>query len=162
VTEEDVAGMKSPGRSLAYVALALSFVALVVSVILYNGRSSRSTGGAAQPGPATKVSLSMVVATFSGQGVFAHRWYPTMLVVREGDTVDLVVANPDEFAHQLEITGYNQKTKILNPGDSDHLTFVADKVGVFEYHCSLPYDPVLRHCTPDHDQMRGYLIVVAR
>jgi plastocyanin len=94
----------------------------------------------------------MVVATFSGQGVFAHRWYPTMMVVRQGDTVDLAVANPDEFAHQLELPGYNIKTKILNPGESEKVTFVADKVGVFEYHCSLPYDPANKHCTPDHDQ----------
>ncbi len=151
--------MSSSGRGLSYFALALAAVALIVSLVLYSGRSNRGTGGAVQPVAPAKVSLSMVVATFSGQGVFAHRWYPTMMVVREGDTVDLVVANPDEFAHQLEITGYNQKTKILNPGDSDHLTFVADKAGVFEYHCSLPYDPTQKHCTPDHDQMRGYLIV---
>ncbi len=154
--------MNSPGKGLSYVALALSIVALVVSLVVYSARSSRGPGGAAQRVAPTKVSLSMVVATFSGQGVFAHRWYPTMLVVREGDTVDLAVANPDEFAHQFELTGYNQKTKILNPGEEDRLTFVADKVGVFEYHCSLPYDPVHKHCTPDHDQMRGYLIVTAK
>jgi plastocyanin len=108
------------------------------------------------------MALSMVVATFSGQGVFAHRWYPTMMIVREGDTVDLAVANPDEFAHQIELTGYDQKPKILNPGDSARIKFVADRVGVFEYHCALPYDPAKKHCTPDHSEMRGYLIVTAR
>lgn len=151
--------MNSPGKGLCYFALALSAVALVVSLVVYSARSSRGPGGAAAPPAPTKVALSMVVATFSGQGVFAHRWYPTMMVVREGDTVDLAVANPDTVFHQLEMPGYNQKTKILNPGDSDRLTLVADKVGVFEYHCALPYDPVSKHCTPDHDQMRGYLIV---
>ncbi len=151
--------MNSPGKGLSYFALALSVVALVVSLGVYSARSSRGPGGAAQPVAPTRVSLSMVVATFSGQGVFAHRWYPTMMVVREGDTVDLAVANPDEFAHRLELSGYNQKTKILNPGESDRLTFVADRVGVYEYHCLLPYDPSKKHCTPDHEQMRGYLIV---
>ncbi len=151
--------MNRSGTGLSYIALALSVVALVASLVVYGTRSSRGTGGAAAPRAPVKVSLSMVVATFSGQGVFAHRWYPTMMVVREGDTVDLAVANPDEFAHQLEISGYNQKTPVLNPGESARLTFVADKVGVFEYHCSLPYDPAKKHCTPDHEQMRGYLIV---
>jgi len=108
------------------------------------------------------MALSMVVATFSGQGVFAHRWYPTMMIVREGDTVDLAVANPDEFSHQLELTGYDQKTKILNPGDSARIKFVADRVGVFAYQCALPYDPAKKHCTPDHPEMRGYLLVTAR
>lgn len=152
--------MSSRSGSVAgYVALVVSIVALAVSLVTYTGR--RQPGGvspAPRQAPAT-VALSMVVATFQGQGVFAHRWYPTMLVVREGDTVDLVIANPDEFAHQFELPAFNIKTKILNQGDSDRVRFVADKVGVFEYRCSLPYDPAQKHCTPDHAEMRGYLIV---
>lgn len=152
--------MTPRGSGLPYVALALSALAFVVSVVVYGSRRS-----AGEPGPATsraaptRVALSMVVATFSGQGVFAHRWYPTMMVVREGDTVDLVIANPDEFSHQFELTGFDMKTKVLNPGESDRLALTADRVGVFEYHCALPYDPVKKHCTPDHPEMRGYLIV---
>src|SRR3989304_2239841 len=59
----------------------------------HNEGVAASTAAAAPP----TMALSMVVATFSGQGVFAHRWYPTMMIVREGDTVDLAVANPDEL-----------------------------------------------------------------
>lgn len=151
--------MPRRGSALSYVALALSLIALIFSIVVYTAR--RPAGGeatGARPQPA-KISLAMVVATFSGQGVFAHRWYPTMLVVREGDTVELAIANPDNFAHQFELPAYNIKTRILNPGESDRVTFVADRVGVFEYRCSLPYDPAKKHCTPDHDEMRGYLIV---
>lgn len=150
--------MTRRGSALSYVALVLSLIALVVSIGIYTSRrqEGRSSGARAAP---TRVSLSMVVATFSGQGVFAHRWYPTMVVVREGDTVDLAIANPDDFAHQFELPAFNIKTKILNPGESDRVTFVADRVGVFEYRCSLPYNPALKHCTPDHEEMRGYLIV---
>jgi heme/copper-type cytochrome/quinol oxidase subunit 2 len=156
--EEDASSM-TRGNVLSYLALALSIVALAVSIIIYSGRrQAGGTGAADRPAPTT-VSLSMVVATFQGQGVFAHRWYPTMMVVREGDTVDLAIANPDEFAHQFELPAFNIKTKVLNGGESERVTFVADKVGVFEYRCSLPYDPAQGHCTPDHDQMRGYLIV---
>jgi plastocyanin len=104
----------------------------------------------------------MVVATFAGEGVFAHRWYPTMMVVREGDTVDLAVANPDRFSHQFEMVAYQRATDILKPGASARLTFTADQVGVFEYRCILPHDPAKGHCTPDHDEMRGYLIVTAQ
>lgn len=151
--------MTRRGNALSYVALILSLIALVVSILIYTARrppGGEATGARLQP---AKVSLSMVVATFSGQGVFAHRWYPTMLVVREGDTVELAIANPDDFAHQFELPAFSVKTKILNPGESDRVTFVADKVGVFEYRCSLAYNPAQKHCTPDHDEMRGYLIV---
>lgn len=151
--------MTRSGQVLTYFALVLSGLALVVSVVVYRIRPTGAPSPVPPPRPAT-VALSMVVATFSGQGVFAHRWYPTMMVVRQGDTVDLVVANPDDFSHQLELLGYGLKTKVLNPGESDRLTFVADRTGVFEYRCSLPYDPAKKQCTPDHDEMRGYLIVI--
>jgi len=154
--------MNRAGNGLISAALVPSGLALLVSLVIYNSRPRGEGGSAPSPAPPVKVSLSMVVATFSGQGVFAHRWYPTMMVVREDDTVDLAVANPDAFSHQFELVGYNQKSKVLKPGESDRFTFVADQVGVFEYHCALPHDPAKGYCTPDHDQMRGYLIVTAR
>lgn len=154
--------MNRGSSGLATFALVLSGLALIISLVVYISRPRAETGAAGPAAAPTTMALSMVVATFSGQGVFAHRWYPTMMIVREGDTVDLAVANPDEFAHQLELTGYDQKTKILNPGDSARIKFVADRVGVFAYQCALPYDPAKKHCTPDHPEMRGYLLVTAR
>lgn len=142
---------------LAYAALILSIAALAVSVLAFAGRSQPPA--ASTPRAPATLKLSMVVATFSGQGVAAHRWYPTMLVVRKGDTVDLAIGNPDEFNHQFELTGYDLKTKKLTPGSSDSIRFVADRTGVFAYRCVLPHNPATGDCTPDHDLMRGYLIV---
>lgn len=142
---------------LSYAALILSLAALVISVIAFAGRGQPPATSTPRV-PAT-LKLSMVVATFSGQGVAAHRWYPTMLVVRKGDTVDLAIGNPDEFNHQFELTGYDLKTKKLTPGSSDSIRFVADRTGVFAYRCVLPHNPATGDCTPDHDLMRGYLIV---
>lgn len=154
--------MNRAGTGLTYAALVISVLALLFSLLVYSTRSRAAADAAAGPAGPAKVSLSMVVATFSGQGVFAHRWYPTMMVVREGDTVDLAVANPDQVTHQLELTGYDQKPTMLKPGDSTRMTFVADRVGAFEYRCALPHDPARGYCTPDHEQMRGYLIVTSR
>jgi len=140
------------------VALVLSILALVVSVVAFAGRDQGPPVASAPRAPAT-LKLSMVVATFSGQGVAAHRWYPTMLVVRQGDTVDLAIGNPDKYNHDFELTGYNLKTGKLTPGSSRSLRFVADRTGVFLYRCALPHNPATGDCTPDHDLMRGYLIV---
>lgn len=142
---------------LAYAALILSLAALVISLVVFGGRSQPPAASGPRA-PAT-LKLSMVVATFSGQGVAAHRWYPTMLVVRRGDTVDLAVGNPDKVNHNFELTGYNLKTGKLTPGSSRSLRFVADRAGVFLYRCALPHNPATGDCTPDHDLMRGYLIV---
>ncbi len=149
--------MKQRSNSTVYYALTIAIVALLLSVFAFAGRGKPQT--TATPRSPTTMKLSMVVATFSGQGVAAHRWYPTMLVVREGDTVDLAVANPDKVNHQLEITGYNLRTKKLTPGSTDRLRFVADRPGVFAFQCVLPHDPAKGDCTPDHELMRGYVIV---
>lgn len=142
---------------IVYYALVVAIIALIISLVAYVGRPKPQVVSA--PRLAATMKLSMVVATFTGAGMAAHRWYPTLLVVRKGDTVDLAVANPDEFSHQLEISGYNLKTKRLTPGSTDRLQFVAGQAGVFVFQCALPYDPAWRHCTPDHELMRGYLIV---
>ncbi|MDQ7842272.1 MAG: hypothetical protein QN141_04255 [Armatimonadota bacterium] len=140
------------------IALVLSVLALVVSVAALAGRG-QGPPEAVGPRPPATLTLSMVVATFSGQGVAAHRWYPTMLVVRRGDTVDLAVGNPDRYNHDFELTGYNLRTGKLRPGSSRSLRFVADRTGVFLFRCALPHNPATGDCTPDHDLMRGYLLV---
>ena len=143
--------------ALAYVALILAVGALALGLVAY-GRQASAPAATPARAPAT-LKLPMVVATFSGQGVAAHRWYPTMLVARRGDTVDLAVANPDKFNHQFELTGYDLSTPKLTPGASASLRFVADRTGVFQYRCRLPHNPATGDCTPDHDLMLGYLIV---
>lgn len=148
--------MTTRGNALTSVTLAVALIALVLSIMAYASRD-RAEAPAIRT-PAT-LELSMVVATFTGQGMAAHRWYPTMLVARRGDTIDLAVANPDKFSHQFELTGYNLKTKKLTPGSSNSVRFVADRTGVFLFQCALPHNPATGDCTPDHDLMRGFLIV---
>ncbi len=148
--------MERRNNGVVYFALVIAVIALLLSVLGYARRPTPQ----AQPGrPPATLKLSMVVATFTGQGMAAHRWYPTMLVARQGDTIDLAIANPDTVNHEFGLTGYNLRTKILAPGSTDNLQFVADHTGVFAFQCLLPYDPAKFNCTPDHELMRGYLIV---
>lgn len=149
--------MERRSDGIVYYALVIALLALIISIVAYAGRP-RSQAVSAPRLPAT-MKLSMVVATFTGQGVAAHRWYPTMLVVRQGDTVDLAVANPDKFSHQLAIPDLNLRTRKLAPGTTDQLSFVANRAGVFLFQCVLPHDPAKGDCTPDHEDMLGYLVV---
>jgi len=149
--------MERRSDGIVYYALMIALVALVISVFAYVSRG-RTQITAAPRLPAT-MKLSMVVATFSGQGVAAHRWYPTMLVVRQGDTVDLAVANPDRVNHEFAIPDLGLRTRKLTSGATDRLNFVADRAGVYGFMCVLPHDPAKGDCTPDHELMRGYLIV---
>ena len=148
--------MNARGEIVTYVALVAAIVALILGVTAYVTRSGPQ---AAPPRTPATIKLSMVVATFTGQGMTAHRWYPTILVARQGDTVDLAVANPDQFSHRLEIPALGVRTKLLTPGGSDRIRFVTNEDGAFVFQCVLPHDPAKGYCTPDHEQMRGYLIV---
>jgi plastocyanin len=58
------------------------------------------------------------------------------ITVKKGATVtiNLAVANG---SHDLVIDEFNARTEQMSAGSSGDVTFVADKVGTFEYYCSV-------------------------
>lgn len=61
---------------------------------------------------------------------------PTLISVNKGDTVRITFKNVEGF-HDLIIDEFNAKTKQLSAGQEETIQFVADKVGTFEYYCSV-------------------------
>lgn len=72
-----------------------------------------------------------------------------LLVVEEGDTVEITVRNTDSITHGLSIHAANASTspKIGNvpPGQSRTLRFRADTPGVYMYHCAPGGQGILAH-----------------
>ena len=56
--------------------------------------------------------------------------------VKKGDTVEIVFINKNGI-HDWVIDEFNAKTKQINTGESETIRFVANKVGSFEYYCSV-------------------------
>ena len=56
--------------------------------------------------------------------------------VNKGDTVRITVKNV-KGTHDFKLDEFNVSTRILNVGEEQVITFVADKVGTFEYYCSV-------------------------
>lgn len=56
--------------------------------------------------------------------------------VKKGDTVKIILANKEGF-HDVVIDEFNVATKKISAGQTDSIEFVADKVGTFEYYCSV-------------------------
>ena len=56
--------------------------------------------------------------------------------VNKGDTVKITLKNT-KGTHDLKIDEYGVATRVLNAGEEQTLTFLADKVGSFEYYCSV-------------------------
>jgi plastocyanin len=61
---------------------------------------------------------------------------PSKITVNKGDTVKINFINNVGF-HDFVIDEFNAKTKQLKAGESETITFVADKSGTFEYYCSV-------------------------
>src|SRR3989344_3266591 len=61
---------------------------------------------------------------------------PSTMTVNKGDTVKITLKNR-QGTHDLKIDEFSATTRILNAGEEQMITFVADKVGTFEYYCSV-------------------------
>ncbi len=71
--------------------------------------------------------------TVSGGNYF---FSPKTLTVNKGDTVKIVFTNSGGV-HDFRIDAFNVATKQIKNGETDTITFVADKSGTFEYYCSV-------------------------
>ncbi len=56
--------------------------------------------------------------------------------VKKGQTVTINFTSEDGL-HDWTLDDFNAATSQVNTGDSSSVTFVADKVGEFEYYCSI-------------------------
>jgi nitrosocyanin len=61
---------------------------------------------------------------------------PATLTVKKGATVKITFKNADGF-HDFRIDEFNVATKRIRSGAEETVTFVADKMGAFEYYCSV-------------------------
>lgn len=79
---------------------------------------------------------------------------PEHITVNEGDKVIMHLTNVErarDATHGFAIDGYNVNLS-LEPGESDTVEFVADKVGVYPFYCT-------EFCSALHLEMMGYLLV---
>ena len=92
------------------------------------GTGEESKKQPAETAPAKKVSVVVLGKNFG--------FSETEIRVKKGDTVEIQFTNEAGF-HDWVIDEFNAKTKQLKAGESETVTFVADKAGTFEYYCSV-------------------------
>ena len=137
-------------------AVIIALIAVVLSLVVIFAPASP----AAAPPQTIDLSLLITSAGTVDGPALSHLYDPQLMVVRRGDTVRLRVMNQSFFRHGIEIADYRVRTGELNGGQSEVLTFTANKPGVFAYRCYLPYDPATATCALDHAQMIGHLVVI--
>lgn len=63
---------------------------------------------------------------------------PSTLTVKKGEAVEITFKNNGKYPHNLTIADLNVKTKTIQPGQEDTLTFTPTKVGSFSFMCTVP------------------------
>ena len=64
------------------------------------------------------------------------KFTPNTITVKKGDTVRVNFKSSGGF-HDFVIDEFDVQTKMVDTGLSDTVEFVANKVGTFEYYCSV-------------------------
>jgi heme/copper-type cytochrome/quinol oxidase subunit 2 len=113
------------------------------------------------PSTQTRSFTQLVLPDFAGDGY--DKFFPGVIVVNQGDTVNVTVRNTDDMSHGFAIAAYDLNVAI-NPGQDQSngsvtpfttsvQPFTASKAGVFRWFCTSP-------CGPGHFEMVGQLVVL--
>ncbi len=121
-------------------------VIIIVGIMIFKPSESISqTDGSI----VTDVELTGDIKEFE---IIATNWEfnPSVIEVNKGDKVELHLQSK-EGTHGLVILEF-EVSETLNPGEDVHVEFIADKLGTFNFFCSVP-------CGKGHGAMRGLLVV---
>ena len=66
----------------------------------------------------------------------SFKFNPATITVKKGDNVKIILTNSGGN-HNFVIDEFNAKTKVIGSGETDTISFVADKSGTYEYYCSV-------------------------
>ena len=77
----------------------------------------------------------IVVKEFTVEGT-NYKFVPDTILVNKGDTVKINFKNTQGF-HDFVVDEFGAATKQIKDPSTETITFVADKVGTFEYYCSV-------------------------
>lgn len=127
------------------------FISVVVLVVLITGgflifknrglapTEIEVTNGMPVPGSNVDetivVNEESVVKEFTIEAV-PFSFTPSTMEVNKGDTVKITLKNT-KGTHDLKIDDFGVTTRVLQTGEEQIVTFVADQVGTFEYYCSV-------------------------
>lgn len=86
------------------------------------------------PAPTGSATQGMV-KEFTVEGA-NFKFTPALIKVKKGDTVRVTFKNTQGF-HDFVIDEFDVKTNQIQANDEEEVEFVANKVGTFEYYCSV-------------------------
>ena len=111
-------------------------VLVVLGVLFFSGKSNKLETPALSDNatvPAANTTGEVEQFTISGSN-FSFK--PVAIVVKKGTRVRINFKNI-EGTHNLVIDEFKVATKTIKGGEAESVEFTADKIGSFEYYCSV-------------------------
>ena len=113
------------------------------------------------PAVQTRSFTQLIFPDFAGDGY--DKYFPAVIVVNQGDTLNLTIRNTDDMTHGFAIAAYSIDA-MANPGqdlpdgsiapvDTQVAPFVASAPGIFRFLCTV-------YCGRGHFEMIGFLVVL--
>lgn len=130
--------LKNCTRILAWACLLLFFA---MGIFSYSFAADENT---------VIVKMTASVVKKDSNGKFSGGWNPRKITAQQGQTVVLKLTSAD-VTHVFALDDYEINVEV-NPGETKTVTFVANKAGIFYYHCGM-------ECGPYHQHMLGQLVV---
>jgi len=138
---------KSGGSMMPIIGVIVVLIIVVGAVVLLRGSATKKpatngmdvqqvqnpTTAETTVAPTTATQGTVQEMTVSGKN---FSFTPSTLTVKKGDTVKITFQSTQGF-HDLVVDGYNVQTKTIPAGQTDTISFTADKAGTFEYYCSV-------------------------
>jgi len=115
--------------------IILVLILVVLGVIFFTGKGTKLEAPVltdTETVPTTSVAGEKEF-TISGQN---FSFTPNFITVKKGEKVKITFKNSDGF-HDFKIDEFGVATKTIKGGEEELVEFVADKIGSFEYYCSI-------------------------
>ncbi|MEN9406837.1 MAG: hypothetical protein RLZZ455_53 [Candidatus Parcubacteria bacterium] len=88
------------------------------------------------PSSGSESAMSATEKSFTIEST-SFKFNPTTITVKKGDKVTITLNNKTGM-HDWVVDEFEEaRTKVLSAGQSDTITFVADKAGTYEFYCSV-------------------------
>jgi cytochrome c oxidase subunit 2 len=109
-------------------------------LLVVGGAGTAPAAGPAAPGDVHEIAMTAKQYEFN----------PSLITVRKGEKVRLIITATDRD-HGFKLDAF-RIDQVLKKGDPTTIEFTADKVGTFEFKCSV-------YCGRGHGKMKGKVVV---
>jgi plastocyanin len=129
---------------LLYVVIGIVVYGLIYYFVLAkNGGYNQSSTGIYQQNVSPTASQTQTPSITVQSQKFTiegkeFAFTPSKLTVKKGEAVEITFKNMGKYPHNLTIADLNVKTKTIQPGEEDTITFTPDKTGSFSFMCTVP------------------------